>query len=418
MFRGRDLRGPLFYLPLLPFLALASCGGDTTPTGTPPPSGDGGNGSGSDPGGAAGPPTGSDPGTQPPPTSIDRLEIDPGTGGNFLENFPLGSVISGGVVKDGIPALTDPIFVALNSRDADYVLETDIVLGLYINGEAKAYPHNIGWWHEIVNDEVGGEPVVVTLCPLTGTGMVFDGNGEDGRIRLGVSGRLFNNNLIMYDRRDQAPGETNYPQMLGKGVSGPRNGEELKLIPVVETTWRYWKQLPPATTVVSSRTGFSRSYVTYPYGTYRDPTAPPSYSITPSIDDNVRANLLDWKQLTLGVRFGEMAKGYPFDLMGTQAAINDEIDGNPILVVWYADELMAVPFSRNVGGQTLTFERITSNNAIYPFLLKDNETGTTWNLKGEALAGGELEGEVLEQIPSHNAFWFAWTTFWQNTGVY
>ena len=206
--------------------------------------------------------------------------------------------------------------------------------------------------------------------------------------------------------------------MTGQGISGPRNGEELKLIPVVETTWRYWKQLHPTTTVVSSRTGFNRSYVTYPYGAYRDPTAPPTFTITPSIFDNVRASLLDWKQLTLGVRFGEMAKGYPFDLMGAQAAINDEIDGNPILVVWYADELMAVPFSRNVGGQTLTFERVTSNNAIYPFLLKDNETGTTWNLKGEALAGGELEGEVLEQIPAHNAFWFAWATFWQNTGVY
>ena len=119
-----------------------------------------------------------------------------------------------------------------------------------------------------MNDVVGGVPVVMTFCPLTSTGMLFDGRGEDGRIELGVSGLLFNNNLIMYDRRDGATTPTLYPQMLGKGISGPRTNDELKLMPVIETTWRYWQQLYPKTKVVS---GLGEEYTpgvytSYPYG--------------------------------------------------------------------------------------------------------------------------------------------------------
>ena len=383
---------PLALLFALAF-GLWSCGGSDGPTA---------------PSGSSGSPQGG--GNAPAPT--DRLQRDPQPGGNFLSEFPFDHVFSGGVPKDGIPALTDPDFDSAPWSNARYLRDTDLVLGVVINGEAKAYPHNIGWRHEIVNDIVGGQPIVVSLCPLTSTGMVFDGQGKDGnRITAGVSGLLFNSNLIMYDRRDN---ETLYPQMLYRAVEGATVGDELKLLPVVETTWRYWKQLYPDTKVVS---GSSGPYTTYPYGNYRVPNTAPFVTPFPAPQDNPTIGLFAPKEMTLGIRFGEIAKAYPFRIMGAGAIINDTVANNPILVIFYAREQLAIPYSRNVGGQTLTFANADSPDPLYPFLLKDGETSTTWNLKGEAI-DGPLKGQRLEQMPAHNAFWFAWATFWQHTGIY
>jgi hypothetical protein len=354
-------------------------------------------------------PTGNDSQTSP-------VERPPQNGGNFLSSFPTDKILSGGVPKDGIPALTDPQFVDLTSSDANYILENDLVLGVIINGEAKAYPHNMGWWHEIINDVVGGQPVVVSFCPLTGTGLVFDGQGEEGtRITCGVPGLLFNNNLIMYDRRDNA---TLYPQMIHTSIDGSLGGE-LKLMPVIETTWRYWKQLYPNSKVVSVRSGTytSSRYTQYPYGSYREFTQGPSFAAFSALSDNPTAQLFPPKTITLGIRFGETAKGYPFSILGDEAVINDTFEGTDLVIAFYSKEQYAAPFSRVVNGQTLTFEKVASTDPVFPFFMRDNETGSTWNLKGEATAG-TLQGRTLTRIPAHNGFWFAWTTFWQNTGIY
>ena len=336
-------------------------------------------------------------------------------GGNFLNNFPLNQVVSGGPGKDGIPALTDPLFV--EPSEVSYLQDEDLVLGVVINGEARAYPHNIGWWNEIVNDVVGGQPVIVSFCPLTGTGLVFNGEGNNGsRITCGVSGLLFNNNLIMYDRRDDT---TLYPQMIFKGVEGPRKGESLALLPVIETTWRYWKQLYPEAKVVSGDNQYysSNSYLSYPYGTYRESNSAPMFPSLPRLNINPAGPLFPPKQITLGIRFGTIAKAYPFSALGEEAVINDDVAGNPIVVAFYAKEKLALPYSRIVDSQTLTFEKTASLDPVFPFMLKDRETDSTWNLLGEAVEGTR-KGQKLAQVPAHNAFWFAWATFWQNTSIF
>lgn len=347
--------------------------------------------------------------------SVNRAPV---TGGNFLVNFPTDQILSGGVPKDGIPALTDPDFVALTSPEAGYLRDDDLVLGVIINGEAKAYPHNMGWWHEIVNDVVGGHPVVVSFCPLTGTGLVFDGGTDAERLTCGVSGLLFNNNLIMYDRRDD---RTLYSQMVQTPVPGSGGNSELSLLPVIETTWRYWKILYPESKVISVNAGTYSSgrYNQYPYGSYLEPSTPPNFPSFPRLSDNATAQLFPPKSVALGVRFGEIAKAYPFQIMGEEAVINDEVGGRDIVVVFYGKENYAVPFSRMIGGQLLTFEKVTLSSPalVSPFVMRDTETGSTWNIKGEAIAGTHL-GKRLEQIPAHNALWFAWATFWQNTGIY
>lgn len=386
---------------LFALFGLMTCGGKSTDTLGP---GDSGNPSAT--------PGDTTSGNTQTSGSINR---EPQAGGNFLSDFPKDRILSGGVPPDGIPALTDPPFVELTSSEAAYLSDEDLILGVVLNGEAKAYPHNMGWWHEIINDVVGEHPIVVSFCPLTGTGLIFSGQGNDqSRIHCGVSGLLFNNNLIMYDRRQQG---ILYPQMIHIPVEG--GTEELQLLPVIETTWRYWKQLYPDSKVISANTGiYSPSrYQSYPYGDYRDPNTAPLFPSFPSLEDNPTAKLFPPKTLTLGIRFGETAKAYPFPSLGTEAVINDIVADNAILVVYYHQEQYAIPFNRVVDGQTLTFEKTLPRDTVYPFLLRDKETGSTWNLKGEAIAG-PLQNKTLEQLPSHNAFWFAWATFWQNTGIY
>ena len=251
-----------------------------------------------------------------------------------------------------------------------------------------------------------------------------------GKIRVvGYSsaslGLLFNNNLGMHDRRDPGDNATLYPQMLSVGVAEPREGNELALQPVIETTWRFWKQLYPQTLVVaesqSETTGQPlvygrRTYQNYPYGAYRDPITSPQFDTTPPLDENPTAQLFANKDMVLGVRFDEFARAYPFRVMGDEDVINDAIDGSPVVVVYYAAEGFAVPFSRIFGVHTLTFERVDSNDPVFPFMIRDSETGTTWDLLGRGVSGTHT-GQQLQQVPAHNAFWFAWATFWQNTGI-
>ena len=348
---------------------------------------------------------------------LDRLPgtahpADPLTG-SLLESFPLGQIVSGGVSKDGIPALTNPRFVDASS--ADYLHADDLVLGMVVNGQAKAYPHNIGWWHEIVNDWVGGHPVCVTFCPLTGTGLVFDSLGADGRqFELGVSGLLYNNNLIMYDRRD---GRTLYPQIFSTAVEGPRQGENLTLLPVVETTWETWLRLYPDTRVVSGDTGISRDYTLYPYGDYRLDHQFLIFGLQPSLRQNPNdfARFYEVKDLVLGVRLNGDPKAYPFAAMGQRQAIHDQVGGVDILVVWDRAAQLAIPFARQVDGQVLNFD-IDSEQG-FPFSLVDRETGSRWTSTGRAV-DGPLAGQQLVQVPAHNSFWFAWVTFWQDTDLW
>ena len=321
--------------------------------------------------------------------------------------------------QDATLALIDPRFVPAASAEARYLSDNDLVIGVRLNGISKAYPHKMAWYHQIVNDRIGGQPIAVTFSPFTGSGIVFAAwsGGAINRLSFGASGELFNNNLIMYDLNDE---QIRYPQMTHTGISGVRAGWILNTPPFVETTWRYWKQLYPDTIVISSNTpgAFDVSdYSVYPYGLYRDPESAPRFQVFPRLEDNPLAGLFSPKELTFGVRFVEKAKAYPMSTLGEEAVINDTLAERNIVVVWYAAEQMAVAFNRDYAQRTLTFDKIPSTLQTYPFMLRDRETHSTWDLKGRAIAGPQKDN-VLQQIPGHGAFWFAWITFWQDTEVY
>ena len=164
-------------------------------------------------------------------------------------SVPLDQIADGGPGKDGIPAILAPRFVS--AGEATFLQDTDRVLGLTQGADAKAYPIKILNWHEIVNDVVGGKPVVVTYCPLCGTGIAFDAAILGQRRSFGVSGLLYQSDLLMYDHQT----ESLWSQIGMHAVAGPLTGEKLTPVFLEHTTWGEWRAAHPATLVLSTKTG-------------------------------------------------------------------------------------------------------------------------------------------------------------------
>lgn len=173
----------------------------------------------------------------------------------------LKEVLSGGPPKDGIPAIDRPRFV---KASASPYPNTEKVIGITLNGEARAYPYSILNWHEIVNDKIGDTPITVTLCPLCDTIPVFIRKVNGQETTFGVSGKLYQSCLVMYDRKT----DSLWAQPWGIAVAGPLTNRILKRIPAVKTTLGQWKKKYPNTRVLSTKTGHYRNYFRYPYGSY------------------------------------------------------------------------------------------------------------------------------------------------------
>ena len=170
----------------------------------------------------------------------------------------------GGPPRDGIPALDAPRFIAAN--EATNLADTDRVIGLRIDDIAKAYPIRIMNYHEIVNDNFADRPVAITFCPLCGTGIAFDAVVNGVARRFGVSGLLYNSDVLMYDRET----ESLWSQILGQAVNGPSKGQELKSLPILHTTWADWRRRHPDSLVLAEPRRFGRDYNVDPYRGYAD----------------------------------------------------------------------------------------------------------------------------------------------------
>lgn len=178
-------------------------------------------------------------------------------------SIPAAEIRGGGPPKDGIPAITSPKTVA--PADARFLKANDRVVGVALNGQARAYPISILTQHEIVNDKLGDTPIAVTYCPLCDSVIVFDRTTDIGVKEFGVSGLLYNSNVLMYDRSEK---ESLWSQMKMEGVSGPAKGIELQTLPMELTTWNAWQAKHPETDVMSTELGFQRDYRRNPYTSY------------------------------------------------------------------------------------------------------------------------------------------------------
>ncbi len=266
----------------------------------------------------------------------------------------------GGPPRDGIPAIDSPRFVP--AAEVDFLRPEDRVLGLTAFGETRAYPVSILVWHEVVNDWIHDLPLVVTYCPLCGTGLAFLAEDVTGPLTFGVSGLLYNSDLVLFDRET----ESLWSQLLGQAIAGPLRGTRLAVLPLTHTTWEAWREAHPGSLVLSTDTGYERDYGGDPYADYAQGSG-----LLASV--RARSQRYHPKERVLGVTLGGIHKAYPFVELARAGAslIPDRLAGSEILVRFDPRDQSARAF-----------------------------------------------GSDGVQLPAVTAYWFAWYAFHPDTAVF
>lgn len=301
------------------------------------------------------------------------------------------NAVSGGVSKDAIPSIDDPVFDDVAYGDS--ILDPgDPVFGLELDGEARAYPQRILVRHEIVNDTFGDDAIAITYCPLTGTAVGF----ERGSVEFGVSGQLVNNNLIMYDRAT----DSWWPQILGASVLGAHTGDALFEERLVWTTWERWTDAYPETAVLTEETGQAFDYGREVYGSYDPPSG--HYA-----NDNIPFSLLSEddryhpKAVFLGARGPDGAVAYNKERLRDERLLEVDVNGTPHLAT-YDEALDTAWVYRN------------------PESLPEENTSVEVREDGYERPDGQLYEADNLPLPSLNVFdamWFAWVGFYPETVV-
>jgi len=327
----------------------------------------------------------------------------------------LSEFASGGPPKDGIPAIDDPRFVSVGQAD-EFLEDREPVAVLQRGGEVRAYPFQILIWHEIVNDEIAGEPVAVTFCPLCNSTVAFSRDLDGRTLDFGTTGKLRNSDLVMYDRQT----ESWWQQITAEAIVGELTGAKLEILPSQTLSWGDLRTQHPEATVLSRETGFSREYGSNPYVGYDDPDSQP-FLLDGKADDR-----LPPKERVTAIKAGSSAVVYPFSRLQREAPINDEIGGSPAVVLFDPEVASALDtqviadgrsagaaavFERRLDGRLLSFEAGSE-----PGSFRDRQTGSTWEIDGTASAG-PLSGERLEPIPSDDQFWFALAAFFEDVDI-
>lgn len=237
-------------------------------------------------------------------------------------------IFKGGPAKDGIPAIDKPAFI--HADDADFLQADDPVLGIEIGGVAKAYPVSILNWHEIVNDSIAGNAFTITYCPLCGTGMAFNSVVDGQRLSFGVSGLLFNSDVLLYDRAS----ESLWSQISGKAVTGKYKGTKLSMHVLSHTNWSYWKRQHPSSLVLSRNTGYTRNYDKDPYNGYKN-----SRKLYFPVNNKAPADYHP-KERVLGLTTDASHKAYPFIELNKndKSRFTDTLNGRTFVVHWNKKE--------------------------------------------------------------------------------
>ena len=312
--------------------------------------------------------------------------------------IPIGEVFDGGPGKDGIPSIDDPNFDA--GASVNFLDDDELVIGIVRNGNAKAYPHSILDWHEIVNDGISDIKYGLTYCPLTGTGVAWDRNINGELTTFGVSGKLYNTNLMPYDRAS----DSYWSQLRLDCVSGELVGSQISTFNVIETSWATWKTAYPNTTVLNTDTGFDRNYNDYPYGDYRTNN---SNILFPLSNNDSR---LPAKERVLGLIESDTKKVYSIELFENGSVIEDQIDGNNIIVIGSKENNFIVAF-KNKGLTNLMYL-----SDQLPVIAEDSE-GNRITLSGEVVSG-PLMGSKLEPQNAFMGYFFAFGTFYKDIEIY
>jgi hypothetical protein len=295
----------------------------------------------------------------------------------------------GGVRKDGIPSLDNPDMLA--AGDADYLRDDDLVFGVSINGDARAYPLRIMGWHEMFNDVIGGVPVALAYCTLCGSGILFETaiEGRAAPLIFGSSGFLYRSNKLMFDRETHSL----WNQFTGKPVSGAlaAEGVELKQRPVVITSWAAWRAANPETVVLSEETGHRRDYGSgVVYANY---FGSPDLMFPAQVNQSVHAQ----KDYVFAIRQFGAARAWPLKAFGQAAVINDAIAETPLVLIGDPSVRSVRAYER--GGRV--FE-VSGAGVV-------DADGMIWAVTEDALIADS--GERLPRVAGHIAYWFAWDNY-------
>ncbi len=316
---------------------------------------------------------------------------------NLEWSIPKSEVLDGGPGKDGIPALVNPDLTTI--QNITYLSENDLVIGIKNGDDVRAYPHAILDWHEIVNDDLGNVSVAITYCPLTGTGIGWNRVLDGKQTTFGVSGLLYNTNLIPYDRET----DSNWSQILNESVNGELLGKSAELIRLFETDWKTWKSLYPNSRVLSTNTGFSRTYGTSPYGDYNTNNDRFLFPVP-------KDSRLPSKERVHAIVDGGDAKIYRFSDFTSNNIIRDTYKGKNYLIVGKTNFIVSFEL---IGEQTmLDFEYVHNGSEL---LVVDDE-GNEWNIFGEAISGSKA-GQFLGNSASFMGMWFSIPAFY-TTEIY
>jgi uncharacterized protein DUF3179 len=271
---------------------------------------------------------------------------------------PAGQILDGGPPKDGIPAILQPKFVRVS--EAGFLEPGDRVVGLVVEGKARAYPLKILNWHEVVDDSVGRSSIAVTYCPLTGSAIAYNRELGPKELTLGVSGKLYESNLLFYDKST----ESLWSQIKGEAIAGPLTGQRLSALPSIVTTWAAWRESHPDTLVLDVNTGYPRDYGTNPYQSYENS----SELMFPVATTDDR---LPPKERVLGLTMNGADEAFPFSRLAK---------AKPPPIV-------------DLGSQRVT-------------VVFDPPTQTAM-----VRAGGK-------QVAAYTGYWFAWVAFHPKTAVW
>ena len=300
--------------------------------------------------------------------------------------------------KDAIPAIDVPRFV--HAADATFMRDDEIVIGVTDGTDAKAYSTWLLDGHEIVNDTIGSTPISVTWCPLCYTGIVYVREVGGSELTFGVSGRLWRDNLVMYDRQT----DSYWAQAVGEAIRGEMKGAVLERYPSSMMTWKQWQDLHPNTLVLSKLTGRGLEGMQDRYRDYHR-----SSRIGVTRRTRFKKDNLGPKARVVAFRVGTEAFAVSLDDLRENVVLSTTAAGKPIVIVVTPDRTTAMVFWS--GTHTFGASRKGSGRT----LLIDDATKSEWDgFDGRAISG-PMAGNQLEQIPSFISYWFAWKSFFPDS---
>lgn len=309
-------------------------------------------------------------------------------------------VRDGGPGKDGIPALENPNMLYVER--IDYLDDSDLVLGIENRGEVIAFPHKILDWHEIINVSVLDDPVAIVYCPLTGTGIAWGREIQGEVTTFGVSGLLYRNNVIPYDRKT----DSNWSQLKLLCVNGTLIGESPNSSSLVEINWGTWKKMFPLSRVVSTDTGFDREYYIYPYGSYRTNNQYFIFPIDP-LKNNIPA-----KERVHMIIANDKTKVYRFQDFKEGSVIKDSFQGKEYLLVGNNGFIVSFELDPAMASREFTYEFDEGE-----MVMKDDQLNS-WSIFGEALSGPDKGSYLNNSHTSMMGYYFSVESFYKNPEIY